>query len=257
MRQFFFVFVLVAYIWAAPTGRPDIDRFDSNAIGIARCAAKMQADWKNHQYAALLEVCAENRRAEAIRALVFAIEEGWSDEAVHPPQLSGEQSSKVREFETRILKLEDEFRLAATSEEIRALRATQCVLYSEILAWAHANHRVSPAMLLTFSNEPQIVRFDGNRADVQFCAADRSKAVTDPRVTFQKSGARWTWALADPLTMLLGEARRLELAAGPMKSPDREAQFQKAKALLLTATAEEQNEPRLARMLKKIDAQAK
>ena len=255
MRQFFFVFVLVAYIWAAPTGRPDIDRFDSNAIGIARCAAKMQSDWRNGQYAALLEVCPEIRRGEAIRALVFAIEEGWLDEATHPPKLSVEQSAKVRNFEARVLKLEESSQVATTSEEIRALRATQCVLYSEILAWAHAEHRVSAAMVLTFVNEPRIVRFDGNRADVQFCAADRSKAVTDPRVTFEKSGTRWTWPLADPLTLLLGEARRLELAAGTRKSKDREAQLQKAKDRLQTATAEEQNEPRMARMFKRIDAQ--
>jgi hypothetical protein len=243
MRQFFLLFVLVAYIWAAPTGRPDIDKFDSNATGIARTAAKMQADWTNRQYAALLEVCPENRRAEAIRALVFAIGEGWADEAEHAPQLTSEQRDMVNEFEKRVLALEMAGSRTITEEELRKHRATQCVLYSEILAKAHAYHRLSPAVIRILQNEPRVVMFDRSRAVVQFCDPDRSKAGTDPRVTFEKYGARWTWPLADSLTLLLGEARRLELAN----------RKEDAAKLLRSATAEEQKEARVERVLARVE----
>ncbi|MCE9582059.1 MAG: hypothetical protein K8T20_06030 [Planctomycetes bacterium] len=197
MRLFSFMFlaaVLALYVRLVPVGRPDVDLFAPDCSSIAKQAEELQNIWSRGEYARLMEMCPEPKRAEAIGKLLDGAEKGWASEEGRP-ELSGDRAAQVGSFRKRFAAIETAAPRMAAGEEVDRYRAAQAELYADICAWIHANHRVSPAMERIFTGRPSIVLFDENRAVVQFCGADPLDAKHDQRVEFEHARGQWMWDL--------------------------------------------------------------
>ena len=198
MRLYSFMFlaaVLALYVRLVPVGHPDVDLFAPDCSSIARQAEELQSIWSRGEYARLMEICPEPKRATAIEILLDGAEKGWEGEA-GKPEFSADEIAQVGSFRKRLAGIEKSAPQMAAGEEVDRYRTAQAELYADICAWIHANHRVSPAMERIFTGRPQIVIFDDKLAVVRFCGEDPLDTKHDQSIKFEHAGGGWMWDLS-------------------------------------------------------------
>lgn len=191
MRQMFLGFVLVAYVALAPTGRPAVDLFDSDALALAERAQEMQRAWSSGEFGGLLQICRAEQRNDAIGRLLEIAEKGGTDAHGHAVALTPEAARELVEYKARLKQLTDTERLSPTGDALRIHRSNQAVLYTEVFRWLRGTDRVTAAMHRIFTGAPRVGAFDRVRGNVQFCAADGSESALDPVLTFENVRGRW------------------------------------------------------------------
>ena len=195
MRQMFLGFVLVSYIALAPTGRPAIDLFDSDAIALSERAHELQKAWASGQYGDMLNLCLPEQRNAAIGRLLEIAEKGEPDAHGHSAGLAPEAVKQVAEYKVRLKKLVDTEPRTPAGDEVRIYRSNQAVLYTEVLRWIREADRLPEPMRRVFTGAVHVKAFDRIRGNVQFSAPDGAESAIDPVLTFENVRGRWMNAL--------------------------------------------------------------
>ncbi len=191
MRQMFLGFVLVGYVALAPTGRPAVDLFDNDTIALSERANEIRRAWTSGEYGGLLLMCRPEQRNEAIRSLVEIAGNGEPDAHGHAAELTPEATRQLIGYKARLKQLIETERLSPTGDELRLHRANQSALYTEVFRWLRETGRVTASMHRIFTGAPRIRAFDGDRGNVQFCAADGHESAVDPVLMFERVRGRW------------------------------------------------------------------
>lgn len=189
MRNVFFLIVLAAYVTLVPTGSPNPDLGDPDAIALDSRARELQKAWVENGGAGLLDLATDENRGRVLEALVdMADREVKAGEGTG---LSDAQKAQVSDLRGRVRALALSAPAAQAGEAVRLHRSSQASLCAEIVAWLRANGRLPERVHRILRNVPRIVRFDHARGAVQFCSHNRAEANLDPLVTFDRIGGRW------------------------------------------------------------------